>query len=66
MALSLRRKVEPITPPTDDYQVEGEAAPARATTGAQVVHVLQVLLIVVLALLSFAVFWLIGLLLNIV
>jgi hypothetical protein len=65
MALTLRRDVEPISPPTDDYLVEGEEESNRPTAGAQVVRVLQILLILVLAALSLAVFWVLGLLFNI-
>jgi hypothetical protein len=66
MAWSMRRNAEPISPlPPDDYHVEGETQVEQPTVAARVVHGLQIVLIIVLALLSFAVFWLIGLTLNI-
>jgi len=65
MALTLRRDVEPISPPTDDYLVEGEEQLERPTAGAQIVRVLQIVLILVLAALSLAVFRVLGLLLGI-
>jgi hypothetical protein len=64
MALT-RRGVEPISPRSDDYHIEGEDAGDRPSHAARVVQGFQIVLIVVLAVLSFAVFWLIGLMLNI-
>jgi hypothetical protein len=64
MALTLRRDAEPIGPPTDDYLVEGEAEPQR-TAGGQIIQVLMILLILVLAVLSLGIFWMLGLLFNI-
>ncbi len=65
MALTRRPNVEPIAPAADDYLVEGDEQPDQPSTAAQVIHLLQLLLIIVLAVLSLSVFWLIGLLLNI-
>jgi hypothetical protein len=65
MALTLRRDPDPITPASDDYLVEGEGETSRPTVGAQLVQVLQILLILFLAALTFGVFWLLGLLFNI-
>ena len=67
MALSLRGNVDPVGPPrNDDYEVEGEEQIAPAPpSSARLIQTLQVLLILVMALLSFAIFWLLGLLFNI-
>ena len=65
MAVALRRNVDPIGPPSDDYLVEGEQLSDQPTTAAQIIQVLQVLVIVALAVLSLAVFWLLGVLFNI-
>ena len=66
MTLSMRRNVDPIGPPrNDDYLVEGDQEIAQPSTAARLVQTLQVLLILVMAVLSFAVFWLLGLLFNI-
>jgi hypothetical protein len=51
--------------PPDDYHVEGETVTVQPTTATRVVHGLQLALIVILAVLSFAIFWLIGLMLDI-
>jgi len=60
--VALRRNVDPIGPPNDDYLVEGEQQTNQPTPGSQIIQVLQVLVIVVLAILSLGVFWLLGLL----
>jgi hypothetical protein len=58
--------VEPIDEgPPDDYLVENDEEPIRAPAGARIVQGLQVLLILILAVLSLAVFWMVGLVLNI-
>lgn len=49
---------------TDDYHVEGDADEGRPTVGLRIVWGLQILLIIVLAILSFAVFFVVGQLLN--
>ena len=49
----------------DDYLVMGDPEPDRPGVGARIVHGLQILLILVLAVLSFAIFWVVGLLLNV-
>ena len=51
--------------PADDYLVEGDAAVAPPSTAVRIVHGLQIVLIVILAALSFAIFWLVGLMLDI-
>jgi hypothetical protein len=65
MALTLRRDVDPIRPRTqDDYLVEGEQQLDQPTAAARLIQTLQILLIIVLAVLSLAVFWMLGLLFN--
>jgi hypothetical protein len=49
----------------DDYLVVGDVEPDRPGVGARIVHGLRILLILVLAVLSFAIFWVVGLLLNV-
>jgi hypothetical protein len=66
MAWSAPRNAGPVSPlPPDDYHVEGETQTEQPTVAARIVHGLQIALIIVLTVLSFAVFWLIGLMLNI-
>jgi len=81
MALTLRRRgmrvdrrlyAEPDTiryrqpdQPPDDYIVESTTEPARPPVSLQIVRVLQAVLIAAIALLSLAVFWMIGLILGI-
>ena len=57
---------DPMRGPSDDYLVEGTEEPVRPSATAQVAQFLQVILIAVIAVLSLAVFWLVGTLLNIV
>jgi hypothetical protein len=64
-APALQRGIEPGGVPADDYMVEGDRTYQPPSVGGRVVHGLQILLIVILAVLSFAVFWLIGLMFNI-
>jgi hypothetical protein len=64
--LTMRRDVDPIRPrAADDYLVEGDQQVDQPSTAARLIQTLQIVLIVVLAVLSLAVFWLLGLLLNI-
>jgi hypothetical protein len=65
MALTLRRDPDPITPRSDDYLIEGEVEPGSPTRGAQIAQFFQFLLILLMAVLSISVFWLLGLLFNI-
>lgn len=65
MALTMRPEAERTDPRGDDYLVEGEGPSDKPAIGLQIVRVLQGLLIIVLALLSIAVFWMIGLMLGI-
>ncbi|HWD59845.1 MAG TPA: hypothetical protein VG308_16275 [Stellaceae bacterium] len=60
------RSVNPIGPPgEDDYLVEGDEQIDQPSAAARVVHTLQIVMIFVLAVLSLAVFWLLGTVLNI-
>jgi hypothetical protein len=62
---ALRRDVDPIAPRKDDYLVEGEQQLEGPTVGARVIHGLQIITIIVIAALSLAVFWVVGLILHI-
>jgi|HubBroStandDraft_4_1064222.scaffolds.fasta_scaffold2719110_1 hypothetical protein len=64
MAVTLRRDADPAGRPLDDYLVEGERQPDGPSIGARFIYGLQVALIIVMAVLSLAVFWLLGLWLN--
>ncbi len=59
------RGADPFDRPSDDYLVEGDELPVRPSAVTQIAQFLQVILIVVLGVLSLAVFWLMGLLLNV-
>jgi hypothetical protein len=48
----------------DDYHIEGERDD-RPTVGARIVHALQILLIIFVAILSLAIFWLLGVIFHI-
>ena len=61
-----RGAAEPVAPLSDDYLIEGDEEPNRPSVMLQVAHFLQILLIVVMAVLSLAVFWLIAVMLNII
>lgn len=65
MAMAMRRNTGPISPRSDDYLVEGEQVIAPPSVTDRVLNSLQILLILVLAVLSLGVFWLLGLLFNI-
>jgi hypothetical protein len=62
--LAMRQDAEPISGQADDYLVEGDTE-VQPTPALRAVQGLQFLVVVVLAVLSFAVFWLVGVLLNI-
>jgi hypothetical protein len=49
----------------DDYLVEGEEVTDQPSTAQRVVHTLQIVLIIILAILSLAIVWLMGLVFNI-
>jgi hypothetical protein len=60
------RQPDPIVPRDDDhYLVEGETIVENPSVGARVVHFLQVLLIIVVAILSAAIVWLLGVIFGI-
>jgi hypothetical protein len=61
---ALRRGVDPAGRRADDYLVEGEEEFVRPSSGSRIVNALQILLILMLAVLSFAIFWVVGLLFN--
>lgn len=66
-ALRMSREASSISPPVeDDYLVEGEELPDQPTIAARIVHALQFVLIIVLAALSLAVFWLLATILGII
>ena len=57
----MAQNVDPITPPgQDDYLVESDEPSGRRNTAARIVHGLQILLIIVMAVLSLALFWVLG------
>ena len=64
-AYAMRREADPAGLPADDYLVEGEQEPERPPATLRIVQALQIVLVLVLAALSLAIFWLIGLMLNI-
>jgi hypothetical protein len=55
---------EPI--PADDYLIDGSESDDRPSTSARVVHALEILLIVVMAALVFAIVWVLGVVLNLI
>ena len=61
---AMRGGAEPIGPRDDDYLIEGSEEPMRPSAAAQVVQLMQVVLIVILAALSFTIFWLLAVMLN--
>lgn len=77
MALTLRQVPEPNGGPAglrpagvsgqagDDYIIEAETTPARPPVSLLIVRVLQAILIAAIALLSLAVFWMIGIILGV-
>ena len=50
--------------PPDDYLVEGEELPVRPTPASQLVQGIQFFLIVLMAVLSLSIFYLLGVVLN--
>lgn len=65
MPLQTQRRANPAGAPADDYQVVGGPEPDRPGAGARIVHGLQIVVIILLAALSFAIFWVVGLILNV-
>ena len=81
MALTLRRRerlrpmrdvgpfprggAAPVAVSADDYLVEGEHEPHQPTAVDRVLSTLQIVLIILMAVLSLAVFWTLGVILSI-
>ncbi|HWB49369.1 MAG TPA: hypothetical protein VG651_09685 [Stellaceae bacterium] len=65
LEMAMRGGADPIGGPADDYLVEGEEQPTRPSAIAQAAQFGQVVLIALIAVLSLAVFWLLGTLLGI-
>lgn len=63
MALTRRRRLAP-TAPASGYSREGEDGPVSPSLADRSLLVLRLAVIVLLALLSFAIFWVIGIMLN--
>jgi hypothetical protein len=61
MAMAMPRTAAP----DDHYLVESDQAIEQPSAVDRIIHALQLVLIIVLAVLSLAVFWLLGLLFNI-
>jgi hypothetical protein len=59
------RSRDPIVPRDDDYLVEGEELTEQPSTAARLVQTAQILLIIVLAVLSLAIVWLLGVVFNV-
>jgi len=64
MAMTSRTS-DPITPMADDYHVQGTVIDDQPSTGQRVVHALQVLLVIVVAILALAIVWTLGVMANI-
>jgi hypothetical protein len=56
---------DPITPMADDYHVQGTVIDDEPSSAQRVVHALQVLLIIVVAILALAIVWTLGVMVNI-
>jgi hypothetical protein len=56
---------DPITPVDDDYLIEGEDIDDQPPFAARVVNTLQIVLIIVAAILSLAIVWLLAVVFNI-
>jgi hypothetical protein len=65
MALTSQRSVGQPNQLGDDYLVETGAERARSPVSLRIIRFLEAVLIVVIALLSLAVFWTVGMLLGI-
>ncbi len=65
MALAARRNDDAIASSRGDYVIVGDDETDRPTAGSRILHGLQIIMIIVLALLSFAIFWVLGLILNV-
>ncbi len=51
--------------PRDDYHIEGEGVDETPSVAGRVAHVLQIVLIIVMAILSAAIVWLLGVIFGI-
>jgi hypothetical protein len=65
MVLTILPEADRIDPRGDDYLVEGKGPSGQPAVGLQIIRVLQGLLVIVLALLSISVMWVVGLMLGI-
>lgn len=59
------RAIEHTNEMGDDYLVETGAEPPRTPISLQIVRVLQAILFLAIAALSFAIFWIVGLILGV-
>ena len=64
MPLTMRPEAEHTDPRGNDYLVVGETPDGAPSASLRIVRVLQGLLVIVLALLSLAVFWTFGMVLG--
>jgi hypothetical protein len=64
MPLTMRPQAEPTDPRGNDYLIVGEGPSEASPIGFRVIRLLQGLLVIVLAVLSLAVFWTIGVMLG--
>ena len=62
---AMRQEAPATAAPGDDYLVEGEEQPYRPSVVSQAAQLLQMVMIGVIAVLSLAIFWLVGTMLNI-
>ena len=65
MPLTIQPEAERTDPRGDDYLVEGEGPSETPPLALRVVRLLQGVVVVVLALLSLAVFWTVGVVLGV-
>ena len=65
MPLTIQPEAERTDPRGDDYLVEGEGPNETPPLGLRVVRLLQGLVVIVLALLSLAVCWTVGVMLGV-
>lgn len=60
-----RDPIGPVGPRDDDYLVEGEELSDQPTVAARVIHTLQIVLIILTAILSLGIVWLMGVVFNV-
>ena len=63
--IPMRGGPDATEPVDDDYLIEDDETSTRPSAMLQVVRLLQIVLVAILAVLSFAIFWLLGVMLNI-